>query len=157
MNRLPTIFLFLVLTFFGSPLPVQAGHFDHFSRMKPAKPKKAASSFASSIPVQLIDVRYKTCPITGNAPLETVAIIFNGKVYHFCHETCAKVFKRKSKSIVSQIKAAKEVPLTVTNKDGLCPVNGLPAKTDIFLTHGNSITFYCSPACAANDGLQPIH
>lgn len=155
MIRFSTIFSILMLTMIISQSPAQAGHFDHFYR-KPAVPKKTVSPLPPSLPTNLLDVRHKTCPITGMESLEKVAVIYEGKVYHFCHKNCAKVFLKNPTSAIARIKTATEVPLTTINKDARCPVNGLPASSDIFLVRGDTITFYCHAACVGKDKRQSI-
>lgn len=104
-------------------------------------------------PVAFVDVRAEACPIMGGPPQEKVATIHQGKVYHFCCGGCIADFQRDPQAAIQKLSAVKEVPLTVTNPNGLCPISGRPASESVFLVRGEFITFYCCPDCIGKDPL----
>lgn len=113
-----------------------------------------ATEAAVAIPATMIDVQYKACPIMGGETNPAIAAIFEGKVYHFCCEGCVAAFKKDPKSVIAKIVDATEAPLTVTNKDGKCPMTGEAANMDTFLVRGDKITFYCCASCVGKDKLE---
>ncbi|MBF0500709.1 MAG: hypothetical protein HQM09_11295 [Candidatus Riflebacteria bacterium] len=120
--------------------------------------KTDAAAPAATLPEKLVDVQYKLCPIKGKEAKPEFALIYDGKVYHFCCKGCIPEFTKDPKAAIAKIKDAKEVPLTITNKDGKCPQTGEPAKADVFSINDNKITFYCCPACikpGAKPGVCP--
>lgn len=113
--------------------------------------EKEIANAATSIPDKIVDVRYERCPIMGNEVDPEIATIFAGKVYHFCCKGCVESFKKDPVASIAKIKDTVEVPLTITNTDGKCPVMGGNATSEIFLIRGDKITFYCCAACVGKD------
>jgi len=148
----------LALVLAGAPVVAQdhSGHSGHEGlEMKApmATGQEQMSASSTALPEKLLDVRYKVCPIMGGEPLEKVAVMYDGKVYHFCCEGCSATFKKDPESVIAKIKDANEVSLTITNKDGKCPMTGEPASGAIYLVRGNNITFYCCTDCIGKDEL----
>lgn len=153
------LFLTLALILVGVPLVAQdhsghSGHEGHEKQAPVATGQKQMPVNPAALPEKLVDVRYKVCPIMGGEPLEKSAVIYDGKVYHFCCEGCPETFRKDPKSVIAKITDAKEVPLTITNKEGKCPVTGETASGDIYLVRGNNITFYCCADCIGKDKFE---
>lgn len=110
-------------------------------------PVFGAEQGASEIPKTIVDVRYANCPGMGGAPVEEVAAMHEGKVYHFCCAGCIPGFKKDPKGTIGKIKDAKEVPLKIVNAEGKCPSEGGVIKPDLFQVKGDTITFFCCPDC----------
>ncbi|MFZ2957270.1 MAG: hypothetical protein WA705_10305 [Candidatus Ozemobacteraceae bacterium] len=106
---------------------------------------------ASVLPEKPFDVQYKLCPIMGGEVKADVVLLHEGKIFHFCCPACIAAFKNDPAGSIAKIKDAKEVPLTVTNKDGKCPITGEPADSSVFSIKGDKITFYCCKECIAKD------
>jgi len=153
-------FCFVLLLGFvivGFPVLAQdhSGHVGHAQEApKAAVAQEGMTGNPAAMPEKLVDVRYKVCPILGDETKPEFAVIFEGKVYHFCCANCQDTFKKDPKSVIPKIKDSKEVPLTITNKDGKCPVTGEAANGDLFLVRGDNITFYCCGACVGKDKLE---
>ena len=110
-----------------------------------------APSTPVGIPPTLIDVRYRRCPIDGTRANPKYSAIYEGKVYRFCCDQCIGKFWENPQSVILKLKNTKEVPLTITNKDGKCPGEEKPASREFFGVHGDTITFYCSSECRGKD------
>ena len=149
--------LLLGFVMIGFPVLAQ-DHSDHTGHThaapEPAVSQKMTMEKPVAIPEKLVDVRYKVCPIMGDETKPEFAAIFEGKVYHFCCSNCSETFKKDPKAVIPKIMDAEEVPLTITNKDGKCPVTGETANGDLYLVRGNNITFYCCDACVGKDELE---
>ena len=159
MTRKCSFCFVLLLSIVMSCFPVLAqdhsGHMGHEKEAsKPVVSREAMTENPAKIPEKLVDVRYKVCPIMGDEAKPEFAAIFEGKVYHFCCSNCPETFKKDPKAVIPKIKDAKEVPLTITNKGGTCPVTGEAASGDLFLVRGDNITFYCCGACVGKDKLE---
>lgn len=101
------------------------------------------------IPPTLIDVRYRKCPIKRYKVNRDTGAIYEGKVYHFCSEECTAKFWENPQAVILKLKNSKEVPLTITNKDGKCPAEGKPASREFFRIRGDSVTFFCCADCSS--------
>jgi YHS domain-containing protein len=104
---------------------------------------------------ELTDVRYEKCPITGRAVRDEFAAVHEGKVFHFCSAGCVETFKKNPASIIAKIDGARSFKLNLINRNGTCPVTGKPAKPELFLVRGSTVTFYCCPECVGKDDLAP--
>lgn len=159
IRKMPFSILFvLTLALVAFPVMAQdhsghAGHEGH-EKQAPASDTEKMPAKPTPLPDKVVDVQYKVCPILGNDTQVEVAGLFEGKVYHFCCAACLGDFKKDPKGVIAKIKDAKEVPLTITNKDGKCPMTGEPASGEIFLVRGDKITFYCCAACVGKDKLE---
>lgn len=110
---------------------------------------------ATAVPA-LVDVRYADCPLMGGKALSEVATIHANKVYHFCCPSCIGEFQKDPAAAIAKIKDAKEVPLTVTNPEGTCPVCGKTSSPEFFLIRGDSITFYFCKDCIGKDTPKAV-
>jgi YHS domain-containing protein len=110
-----------------------------------------AQATAGTLPTEIIDVRSPRCPIMGGTPQESIAILYEGKIYHFCCGGCIQNFKKDPTAAIANLVDAKNVRLKVLNVNGECPVTGDPAKADVVAVRGNTVTFYCCPDCIAKD------
>lgn len=103
-----------------------------------------AADTPSALPSQIIDVRYQKCPVMGGTPKEGVALLKDGKVYHFCCPGCNGKFETEFETRSGKIVNPTEVPLQITNVDGKDPVTGELAVPEFFQVKGDTITFYAS-------------
>ncbi|MBF0547983.1 MAG: hypothetical protein HQM08_26335 [Candidatus Riflebacteria bacterium] len=104
------------------------------------------SSNPVGIPSTLVAVQYRRCPMDGQRLKQAKSAVFEGKVYRFCCDTCLAKFWDNPQSVVQKFKNEKEVPLTITNKDGKC-FCGEKASREYCRSYRDSITFFCSSAC----------
>jgi len=111
-----------------------------------------AAPTASPLPSGIVDVR-SACPVSGAPAKPEVAVLHEGKVYHFCCEQCVPSFTKDPAKYLATLKPSAEVPLTVTNPGGACPQSGETAKPGVFLVRGDTITFYCCSGCQGKDPL----
>jgi len=118
-----------------------------------ASAQTPATATSTAAPA-LIDVRYAECPLMGGKPLADVTAIHEGKIYHFCCPGCIGEFKKDPAAAIAKIKDAKEVPLTVTNPGGSCPVCGKASNSEFFKIRGDSVTFSFCKDCIGKDVPQ---
>ncbi len=93
-------------------------------------------------PETIVLVQTDVCPVMGGKVNESVGVITDGKLYYFCCPGCIQMFLNDFDKYSPKLKDAKEVVLTVTNKNGLCPVTGKKASLEFFKVKGKNITFY---------------
>ncbi|EKD82255.1 MAG: hypothetical protein ACD_39C01401G0002 [uncultured bacterium] len=158
MTRKIAFYFVLLLGFVIVGFPVLAqnhsGHAGHEKEAPAVVAQEKMPANSTGLPEKLVDVQYKVCPILGDETKQEIAVIFEGKVYHFCCASCQEAFKKDPKSVIPKIKDFKEVPLIITNRDGQCPVTSEVASGDLFLVRGYKITFYCCGACVGKDKLE---
>lgn len=107
----------------------------------------ATPNAAIGIPPNLVDVRYRKCPIRGRKVSVRNAAIFEGKVYHFCCDNCVRKFWENPPAVIQKLKNPEEVPLTITNENEMCPVDGKPASREFFQVYRDTVSFFCCSDC----------
>ncbi|HEY9071238.1 MAG TPA: hypothetical protein VIV61_13355 [Candidatus Ozemobacteraceae bacterium] len=109
---------------------------------------------AASLPA-LTDVRYDECPVMGGKVQADVMTVHEGKIYRFCCPSCIDTFKKDPAATIAKIKNPTEVPLKVTNPDGICPVCGKAARAEFFRIDGDTITYYFCKDCIGKESTKP--
>ncbi|HOY65935.1 MAG TPA: hypothetical protein PLP29_03550 [Candidatus Ozemobacteraceae bacterium] len=114
----------------------------------------SAQTPASAPLPALTDVRYEECPVMGGKVQPDVMTVHEGKIYRFCCPGCIDTFKKDPAATIAKIKNPTEVPLKVTNADGICPVCGKAASAEFFRIDGDTVTYYFCKDCIGKEALK---
>ncbi len=103
-----------------------------------------AEEMESAFSEEIIEIQAETCPVMGGKVNKSVFTIFEGKLYYFCCPGCINALKNEPEKYEEKLKDAPTRTLKVTNKDGKCPVSGLPASEEYFIIEdeAGTITFF---------------